>query len=722
VADSAKVSAPAPAPAPTMENAAVDILRRTWNWIVVGEEHRAQGVSVEYAVATTWLLRVGILFVVLGMGFFLKYSVERNLIGPVGRVSISILTGVAMLFAGIRMLGRQYHLFGQGLIGGGLAVLYFSFFAASTLYHLLTPVPAFAMMAVVTLGAGIIAVRFESVLIAIMGIVGGYLTPVLLSTGQANFVGLFSYELLLGLGILGIALYRDWILLNWLGFAGAYALFFAAMDRFYRVTEFWTVFPFLIAFFVLYSAVIYIFNLRNRRKSTLIELLGLMLNAGVFFATSYHLVNEAYGRRWVAAVTIALATFYMLQVLVFLHRRIADRALLLSLTALSGFFVTVTMPLLVSAEWLTVSWAVQAFFVLWVGRKLNSRFICQLAYLLYMILLWRLGFLDLSRQFHGGHAGGTPALAEYGHELVTRLMLFGIPIASLFGAYLLNRQSIAPAAMAVEEANDIRTGVPEGTAMGVFFWVGLLFAFLYLHLELNRTFLCVYAPVRLPVLTGLWAAMCAILATLYAQGRSRGVLALLTLFVTGMLFKLVVVDMSFWDVQIDWMRYGDRGLAYSSTAGLMRLLDFGLIVGLLSALAWKLRGGDEDRLPTRLFGVLGLMVLFVYLTLEVNTALGWFVPGFRAGGVSILWSAFALSLLIAGIRNGSMGLRLTALVLFTVVGWKILFSDLAHLDALYRIVAFLVLGVLVLAGSLLYLKNRQRFTVRTDAEGAARDQ
>ena len=90
----------------------------------------------------------------------------------------------------MRLLGTLYHLLGQGLIGGGIATLYFSVFAAVSFYHLIDAYPAFALMALVTVAAGVMAVRFDSLLIAVLGIIGGYGTPILLSTGEVNFVGL----------------------------------------------------------------------------------------------------------------------------------------------------------------------------------------------------------------------------------------------------------------------------------------------------------------------------------------------------------------------------------------------------------------------------------------------------------------------------------------------------------------------------------------------------
>ena len=109
-----------------------------------------------------------------------------------------------MLVAGTQMLGRKYHLFGQGLIGGGIATLYFSVFAAVNFYHLIGIAPGFALMVAVTCVAGWIAVRFDSILVAVLGILGGYGTPVMLSNGRSELTsGCLRYLLILGAGVSG---------------------------------------------------------------------------------------------------------------------------------------------------------------------------------------------------------------------------------------------------------------------------------------------------------------------------------------------------------------------------------------------------------------------------------------------------------------------------------------------------------------------------------------
>src|SRR5690606_5030203 len=180
------------------------------------------------------------------------------------------------------------------------------------------------------------------------------------------------------------------------------------------------------------------------------------------------------------------------------------RGLLLSFLGLASFFVAITLPIVLSKGWITVSWALQAFIMLWIASKMRSEFLRQLAYLLYLVVLARFALFDLNEQFDKLAPNLMPA-KDYARHFVEPLFVFGIPIGSFFAAgRLFRHEGQADPSWSVGEWNDIRP-LPGQAGMGrVCFWIVVALSFLYLNLEVVKTVDRLFDPLVRPALTLVW--------------------------------------------------------------------------------------------------------------------------------------------------------------------------------------------------------------------------
>jgi uncharacterized membrane protein len=165
---------------------------------------------------------IGGLALFLGVVFFVKYSFDNNLVPPELRVAIGFLIGLGLLVGGVMMSRKDFPALSQTLCGTGVVILYSVTFACRSIYHFdfFGPIPTFLLMALITTTAFLLAVRLNALVVAILGMLGGFLTPILLSTGQDNPLGLFGYIAILDAGLIVVALDRRWYFLTALAAVG----------------------------------------------------------------------------------------------------------------------------------------------------------------------------------------------------------------------------------------------------------------------------------------------------------------------------------------------------------------------------------------------------------------------------------------------------------------------------------------------------------------------
>ena len=689
-----------------LANKIENILSRIWNWIIVGEEFRNKNLSLEYAIATTWLLRTAILFIVIGIGFLLKYSIENSIVGPNGRICMSILSGAIMLIGGIKLLKGKYHIIGQGLLGGSIAVFYFSAFASSVMYHLIPINYAFAVMILITVASGVLAVKLDSLLVAILGTIGGYFTPIMLSTGSENILALFSYMLLLGLGVLVIARYKRWKLLNVLSFIFTYAVFFAALHKIYdKNIHFATVISFATVYFLLFSGITIIYNLANKEKSTVLELIGMFTNVTIYSLTMYFLITDLYPKEYVAIVSLGLAAFYIAKTFYFIKCKIEDKALMVFLIGFASFFVTITIPLILSDMWLTTAWAIQAFIFLWMSSKLKNKFLRAIAYLIYFIAFTRVLYFDMGNSFINIKA------INYFPEMISRFMTFGMLILSVALGYRLLKNEEPFGQKVIKDEGGVTLYEDKSRMIGFFIWVAAILTFIYLHFEFYYACNVIYSPLRIPLITLIWVGgIILVLNKIKTTHKNVFKVVLVSLFL-GLMVKLFIFD-------LDALHFRIGHLTYGSGYTLMRFFDFASIIAVISYTYFVLAKNKLE--GAKLFAVSALSLFFIYTTLELNTFLYNYMPNFKAGGISLLWGLFAISFIFCGIKRNIKPMRYTGLLLFLICALKVLIFDLSQLSSLYKIFAFIALGIFILIGAFIYVKFVESFSTKTDELDDAR--
>jgi uncharacterized membrane protein len=355
--------------------------------------------NLEELIGGNWLNRIGIVAVIFAIAFFLKYAFDNQWIGETGRVMIGLIAGLIFIGLGWRYENRGYRYFSQGLTGGGIGILYLSIYAAFGFYHLIPQGAAFGFMILVTAASVVLAVWYNALPIAMLASLGGFLTPFLLSTDVDNQVLLFSYILCLNLGILSIAYFRKWHLVNYQNFILTIITFAAWAERFYAPSKLWPTVFFLTVFFIVFAVLAILHNIVNRRTATAPELILAFLNAGLYFAAMYFLLDDTYGD-YLGLFSLAVAGVYVVLAYFTDIRNTSDRFLIWVFLGLALTFVSLAVPIQLDQNWITIGWAVEGALLVYIGCRYKSRNTQLIAMAILALALFRLLVVDVSLPHH----------------------------------------------------------------------------------------------------------------------------------------------------------------------------------------------------------------------------------------------------------------------------------------------------------------------------------
>jgi uncharacterized membrane protein len=333
--------------------------------------------SLESRIGSQWFNRIGILAVLIAAAWFLKLAIDNHWIGPLGRVLIGLVAGAGLIAWSERFRTRGYAAFSYSLKAVGSGVLYLSLWTAFSLYQLVDSTVAFAAMIAVTAFNGFLAWRQDAELLALYAIVGGFSTPLLLSTGENHEVALFTYLLLLDAAVLLLVALKPWSRLLCSAFAGTVFFFAAWSLRYYDSSEFGTTAFFLALFFLIFAWAPRLVRLRVEGGDPHAGWDGLALavvplvNAGLGFLGFYLMLENAGSAGAEPWVAVAFAAFYLLLLRFPARGAIhgsAGATSTLHLT-IAVVFLTIAIPLKTHGRWLTIGWLAEGGALVWLARR-----------------------------------------------------------------------------------------------------------------------------------------------------------------------------------------------------------------------------------------------------------------------------------------------------------------------------------------------------------------
>jgi uncharacterized membrane protein len=364
---------------------------------------------------------VGILFI--GLAFLAKFASEHVQLPIELRLAGIGAAAIVLLVIGWRLRDKRPG-YAHVLQGGAVAVLYLTLFVAFRFYGVLAVTPVFVLMVAVAALAAALAVLQDARTLAVIGALGGFATPLLVSSGSGNHVALFSYYLVLDLGIALVAWHRTWPSLNLIGFAGTFVVATAWGVLKYQTGHYATSQGFLVAFFLVFVAIM-LMPLRARalsrekplRSDAWVQGTLLFGLPTITFVLQHGLVRDTeYGS---AVSALVLALFYI-ALAAWMRSRAHLAAAFEGSLAVGTVFTTLVIPFALDARSTAGAWALEGAGLVWLGLR-QSR--------------------GLARAF------GYALLLLAGAAMLVGFERHGAP-ATVFNAYLFNALMAAAAALA----------------------------------------------------------------------------------------------------------------------------------------------------------------------------------------------------------------------------------------------------------------------------------
>ena len=685
--------------------------------------------DLEKIIGESWINKIGILIVIIGVAIGAKYSIENELISPLTRIILGYLVGVGLLGFGIK-LKPKFEGYSAVLVSGSISIFYFITYFAYSFYNLIPQILAFAMMLIFTVFTVFAAIKYNRVVIAHIGLIGAYAVPFLLSSGSGRVDILFSYMLIINLGILFISIKRDWKTLHYSAFFFTWLIYgsWFADKSFYSSLQGYEALGigFATAFFLIFYGVSLFNNIISKEKLDKINIILILLNSFIYFGFGYRIFNSNTKLdTYLGLFTLFNAVIHFVVLFFIKSKKLADSTLFYSTLGMVFTFITIAIPIQLDGSWVTLLWIAQGTILFWIGKTKNipiyEKISLPILGLSFLSLLEDWSFYryanngDIQAFWNINFLTGILAILGYGFVVYlsrkhteteenqkfspfNAIKSFYLPALLILTAYLTFRNEIAyyfnywleNSSLKGKEISEIDEYSLYNYDINVFKNIYLI---AYSLVFFGGLALLNFHKFKNKVL-GISAIVIGLLTLLSAQTFGLEELGELRYaYING-------GSNEYFDVNFNYI--------------LVRYLLWGSVAFAL----WAIFKNTKSIIENTKFHIFLEMVIHIsILNFLSNELVTWMdIAGYQdifKLGLSILWSVYSLLLVSLGIYKKKKYLRISALVLFGVTLAKLFLYDISNLSTISKTVVLIVLGLLLLIISFLYNKFKDKISDET---------
>jgi hypothetical protein len=668
--------------------------------------------DLEKFIGENLINKIGIAILVIGIGFFVKFAIDKDWINEIGRVFIGILCG-GILVGFAHYTRNSFRSFSSVLVGGGMAIFYLTIAIAFHSYGLMSKEVAFGIMVLITVFSVALAIAYDRKELAVLAIIGGFASPFMVSTGDGNYKILFSYILILNIGMLVLSYFKRWNIVNVISFVFTILLFGGWLlkvfsDPTIEPKPYSSALVFATLFYLVFFSMNIINNVKENKKFLAFEISILIANTFLYYSAGMVVMKNIQNGFYQGLFTVLIAVFNFVFAYLLYKNNKVDKNLVYLLIGLVLTFVTLAAPIQLQGNYITLFWAAETVLLLWLSQKSGIK-IMKLASFIIMGLM----IISLIMDWNNIYANGNEIIPiVFNKGFITSL----VALASITATILLLKN---------EEGEELLEGFDKKTYAAIleFLFVVISYASGLLEVYFQFKSRLVEDPNAgsiIPLYTGCYNLAYIIMISAYIQFKKIKWMELIPVFFSGLisLAYLVYYNRISFDVRNSYI-LGEQSLAFHYLFHYINVILLLLIlINALRIMAARYTKTDNE-FNYFLWFVSIVLVFVASVELENVVLISSYSVGMDLDvikhhnykvGFPILWGVCSFAMMVIGMKMKIKTLRIISLTLFGIALLKMFIFDIREMSEGGKIAAFISLGILLLIISFMYQKVKKILT------------